>query len=71
MELTLRGATDTAHPQPVVPVYLIHSLEQPFCDRQRCWCQQGKAQITPILAALKTGSLLLSDAADFSRHELE
>ncbi len=71
MELTLRGATDTAHPQPVVPVYRIHSIKQPFCERSSCWCQASKAHVLPLLAAIRTGELALNAAASFATDSAE
>jgi hypothetical protein len=71
MQLTLRGVTDTAHPQPVIPIYRIHSIKEPFCARPGCWCQQSRVHVTPLLAAIRTGELALNVAASFAEDSAE
>ena len=60
------GVSDTARPITDIPIYFIHSLEQPFCDRSGCWCQSNQAPITQLLTATKTGALLLGKAENFA-----
>ena len=63
---TLRTETDTATPRPVIPIFLIHSLQAPFCHQPGCWCQAGKAQIAPLLEAIRNGELRLREAFSFA-----
>ena len=65
--LFVRGNTDTAHPQAVVPIYFIHTIQQPFCNRPGCWCQTNKARVTPLLDALKNDELMLREAANLTQ----
>ncbi len=57
--LTLAFLTDTRMPQEAVPVYLIHSLAQPFCNNTSCLCQQQRQQITELLLRVGRGELML------------
>lgn len=65
-QLTIQYPTDTTHPQQSIPMYLIHSLQQPFCNNADCWCQTNKANIVPLLAAITQGDMLLHEAATFA-----
>ncbi|HLG65072.1 MAG TPA: hypothetical protein VKY19_24255 [Ktedonosporobacter sp.] len=56
---TLAFPTDTQTPQPIVPVFLIHTLEQPFCSRPSCTCHQNHVAVTTLLAAIDQGALTL------------
>ena len=62
--LALRAARDTAHPQGVVPIYLIHTLENPFCSLPGCWCRIDQARIAPVLEAIKRGEMTLQEAVN-------
>lgn len=64
--VTLAYPTDTAYPQTIVPIYFIHSVAQPFCANSACWCQKNKAQVSPLLQAIQTGTLLLTQAEEFT-----
>ncbi len=47
--LTLACTSDTSIPHTIVPVFLIHSLKDPFCDNPQCVCQaeqSGSAGVT-------------------------
>lgn len=60
----LRTTTDTAHPQPVVPVYRIHSITAPFCSHPGCWCQQHQARVSALLAVAALGTMRVQEARD-------
>jgi len=70
-QLTIPYPTDTAHPQPSIPIYFIHSIKQPFCNNPSCWCKTNKARIAPLLKAVQTGEMLLSQAASFANGKTE
>ena len=57
--LTLAFPTDTRMPQEAVPIHLIHSLAQPFCDQPACLCQQQRQEKTVLLARIASGALTL------------
>jgi len=60
---------ETGHPLPSVPVYCIHSFEQPFCQNTTCRCHthqqevvrwfvsiiEGRVELGPAAALLETG----------------
>ncbi|HZO72570.1 MAG TPA: hypothetical protein VFB60_10245 [Ktedonobacteraceae bacterium] len=56
---TLSFPTDTQTPQPIVPVFFIHTLAQPFCSRPTCACHQNHVTVTALLAAIDQGALSL------------
>lgn len=64
--LTLYYPTNTAHPQPSIPIYFIHSLERPCCSRPGCWCQANKGNITQLLTAVEAGTLTVSEVTTFA-----
>jgi hypothetical protein len=66
MKLTLRGSTDTTHPHPIIPIYVIHSIDHPFCPQPDCWCKNNQAQIAKTLLAIRVGALLLSEAVNLN-----
>lgn len=59
----LRYQTDTAHPQDMVPIYRIHSITAPLCDRPGCWCREHEAQVAQLLAGVALGELHLEEAS--------
>ena len=69
MNLDRRGVTDTAHSQPTIPVYVIHSIDRPFCPFPGCWCQTNQARITQVLLAVREGALLLAEADTLNAEE--
>jgi hypothetical protein len=71
MRLTLRTPTDTATPQPVIPIFFIHTIENPFCDQPVCWCQASKAGIAPLLTDIRNGDMLLHEADVFTDSQTE
>lgn len=62
----LRYQTDTAHPQAVVPLYLVHSIEKPFCAVPDCWCHANQEEIALLLDHVRNGVMTLQEAADFA-----
>ncbi len=65
--LTLAFQTDTRTPQSVVPVFLIHTLAQPFCSQPSCVCHQNPVAVTALLAAIDQGALVLEEIGDTSK----
>jgi hypothetical protein len=63
---TLRVLTDTAHPQDIVPIYLMHSFENPFCPIPSCWCHTDQEKIAALLEHIKNGVMTLQEAALFA-----
>ncbi len=61
----LRIETDTAYPQEMVPIYLIHTIENPFCSLPGCWCQTDQERIIPLLEQIKRGEMTLREAVNF------
>lgn len=61
----LRFTEDATHPRDVVPIYLIHTIANPVCNRPDCWCQTSKAQIAQILKALNSREMVLAKVAGF------
>ena len=55
--MMLTFPTDTSTPQAAVPIFLIHSLAQPFCDQPGCLCQQQRQQIAALLVRIASGAL--------------
>lgn len=55
--------TDTATPTtPSLPVYVIHSFEQPFCPHPLCQCQAYKQEAGKLFVQIVEGKLLLEQA---------
>lgn len=69
--LVLRHQTDTAHPQDIVPIYFIHSISAPLCDRPGCWCQAHKADIVQLLAGVALHKLRLEEAAPLTEGDID
>ena len=53
------------HPRSSVPVFYIHSFEQPFCHNQCCPCQRTRQQATGLFVHIIEGKLELVYAANF------
>ena len=47
-----------------IPVYVIHSFDQPFCHYPRCLCQARKQEAEKFLVQIVEGKLLLEKAED-------
>ena len=62
----LRYNSDTAHPQDIVPIYFVHSIENPFCPLPGCWCHTDQEKIAQLLEHISNGLMTLREAADFA-----
>jgi hypothetical protein len=56
--------TDTATPRKPVPIYFIHSLEQPFCQNPLCTCHRQQQEVKKLLGHIVEGTMTLREAAD-------
>jgi len=56
-------ATDTASPNLPIPIYFIHSLEQPFCKNPGCKCHWRQREVRRLLESIIEGNLTLKEAA--------
>jgi hypothetical protein len=54
--------TGTATPIPAVPVYFIHSFEQPFCADARCTCQAQQQEVVRLFVTIIEGHVQLEPA---------
>lgn len=54
--------------QPVasIPVYYIHSFEQPFCKNQCCPCQVNRPATVRLFTQIIEGRVELEKASDLS-----
>ena len=60
----LRVETDTAHPQPLIPIYYIHGdLPTPFCTNPVCFCQRSKQDAARLFGNIAQESFFLLEAA--------
>lgn len=57
--LTLATQTDTQTPQPVVPIYLVHHIQQPFCSDPHCACQQHRPYKTALLESVRLAEVTI------------
>ncbi len=57
--------TDTATPQQPIPIYFIHSLEQPYCRNRDCECHRSQREVARLLGLIADGIMTLREAADF------
>ena len=62
----LRYQSDTVHPQDIVPIYFVHSMERPFCQVPSCWCHRDQEKVARLLGEIKSGAVTLRGAADFT-----
>lgn len=63
-----QGVPDTpAPPTPSVPVYFIHSFEQPFCDDARCTCHAHEQEVVRLFVSIIEGRVELEPAAALLR----
>ena len=59
-----QGVTDiVAPPTPSVPVYFIHSFEQPFCADARCTCHAQQQEVVRLFVTIVEGRVELEPAA--------
>lgn len=62
----LRYQSDTVNQQDIVPIYFIHSIENPFCPIPSCWCHTDQARIADLLKHIENGVMTLREAANFA-----
>jgi hypothetical protein len=55
--------TDTVIPIPPVPVYVIHSFEQPFCQEGACSCHAHRQEVVRWFVKIVEGQVALEPAA--------
>jgi hypothetical protein len=60
-----QAATYTAPSFPIVPVYFIHSFEQPFCAEATCSCHALQQEVVRLFVKIVEGHLELEQAAHF------
>ncbi len=63
--LTLAYTTDTRIPQTIVPVFLVHSLKDPFCDNPHCVCQAERVRKNAMLLSITRGEVNLRASERF------
>ena len=63
--LTLAFETDTSAPCTTVPVFLIHSLENPFCANPHCVCQAERASKNALLFSIRRGEAIVYASTHF------
>jgi len=56
--------TDTASPKQSIPVYYIHSLNQPFCPNPSCKCHGQQQEVKRLLGNIVDGTMTLREAAE-------
>jgi hypothetical protein len=61
--------TDTATPHTLIPIYYIHTLKHPLCSHSFCACQRREKDRARLLGELVAGTLLLYEAAAFTKSE--
>ncbi len=58
----LAQESDTAHPQPHIPIFYIHSLRHPFCKNLLCPCQHQRQEAAQFIGLVAEGRFLFADA---------
>jgi hypothetical protein len=61
--ITLPIDTDTATPRFPIPIYFIHSFEQPFCTDETCTCQRQPQAVRQLFIHIVEGKLTLEQAS--------
>ena len=59
--------TDTATPYTPVPIYYIHTLDQPFCSNALCACQRREKSRIGLLRGLIEGILIVIEVTAFTK----
>lgn len=54
---------DTATPRFPIPIYFIHSFEQPFCTKETCTCQRQPQAVRQLFIQIVEGKLTLEQAS--------
>ncbi len=63
--LSQQGVMDTATSLPTIPVYLLHSFEQPFCANATCPCHAQQQEVVRLFVKIVEGFLELEQAVHF------
>jgi hypothetical protein len=63
--LTLLFATDTQTPQTIVPVFLVHTLKDPFCENPHCVCQEQRVRKNALLVSITRGEVMFRASTRF------
>jgi len=50
--------------RPVLPVFFIHSRDNPFCKAPRCPCQLGKLKAQALIELAEWGQVHIRPVAD-------
>ena len=58
-----QAVTDIVSPLPTIPVYFLHSFEQPFCAEAPCPCQAQRQEVVRLFVKIVEGNLELKQAA--------
>lgn len=58
-QFKLHAPTDTVYPQEEIPIYLIHTLQQPFCSHPDCWCRANNQRKIRLLNATQNNELVV------------
>ena len=54
------NTTDTVRPQrSIIPIYYVHSFEQPFCADASCSCQRQRQEVVKLFVKIIEGHLEL------------
>lgn len=56
--------TDTAHLKQAVPIYYIHTLQQPFCPNLSCKCHRQQTEVKRLLNNIADGVMAVKKVAD-------
>lgn len=58
--------TETVTPPSDVPIFLIHTIDRPFCAYAACACSchENQAEVRKLLHLVNEGVLTLREAAD-------
>jgi hypothetical protein len=62
---TLSAPSDTSVPLAEVPIFFIHTMDRPFCQRLTCECHQNQSEVKRLLLFIEEGLLTLREASEF------
>lgn len=62
---TFGFTTDTQIPQTIVPVFLVHSMKEPFCNNPHCVCQENRVRKNAMLLSVTRGEVILRASERF------
>lgn len=58
-----QGVTDTVAPISPLPMYFIHSFDQPFCADAHCACHAQRQEVVKLFVKIIEGHFELEQAA--------